>query len=200
MMTPKTPSVATLDSCVLYSAPVRDLLLRLAEDELFAPRWTERILLELTNALAGRRPALPAAGIERLRQAILTAFPGALVRGFEPLEANLNLPDPGDNHVLAAAIHAQADVIVTFNVRHFPAERTGPWGIKVLEPDAFVLDLVEAAPQIVCDSVRRQAQDLSRPPVGLDGLLTNLALRGLSRSVERLRPLLESGLDAGRAP
>ena len=47
----------------------------------------------------------------------------ALVTGYEPLVKTIHLPDPNDRHVLAAAITGRADVIVTKNLKDFPADR-----------------------------------------------------------------------------
>jgi hypothetical protein len=44
-----------------------------------------------------------------------------LVTGHEPLTEGLKLPDPDDRHVLAAAIKAGAQVIVTRNLKDFPS-------------------------------------------------------------------------------
>jgi hypothetical protein len=60
-----------------------------------------------------------------------------LVEQFEPLIAGLDLPDPGDRHVLAAAIRGRADVIVTRNLRDFPPDRLAPYGIEAQHPDTF---------------------------------------------------------------
>jgi hypothetical protein len=53
------------------------------------------------------------------------ALPGAMVEHFEHRIPGLTLPDADDRHVLAAAIEAGADVIVTFNTRDFPPARGG---------------------------------------------------------------------------
>ena len=57
------------------------------------------------------------------------AVPGAMVEDFEHRIPGLTLPDPDDRHVLAAAIEAEADVIVTFNTRDFPAPVVAQYGI-----------------------------------------------------------------------
>ena len=72
-----------------------------------------------------------------------TAVRDCLVSGYEPLIAALDLPDPNDRHVLAAAIRAKAQIIVTKNLRDFPAERLAPWDLKAKSPDSFVRDQID---------------------------------------------------------
>ncbi|HMA95113.1 MAG TPA: hypothetical protein VKP30_20620, partial [Polyangiaceae bacterium] len=54
-----------------------------------------------------------------------------LVDGYEPLVEGLELPDPNDRHVLAAAIHGGASVIVTMNLRDFPERFLVPHAVEV---------------------------------------------------------------------
>ena len=68
-------------------------------------------------------------------------FPDAVVTGYTARAAGLDLPDVGDLHVLAAAIEGEADVIVTGNLRDFPADRLAPHGLTAQHPDAFIADL-----------------------------------------------------------
>ena len=75
------------------------------------------------------------AGTRRLME---RAVPDSVVTGYEPLVEQLALPDPGDRHVLAAAIHCRASRIVTFTLRDFPAPALAPYDIEALYPDRFV--------------------------------------------------------------
>lgn len=95
--------VVIYDACVLYPAPLRDLLMRLATTGLFAARWTSLIHDEWTRSLLSRRPEL-ADKLSRTVELMNQAVPDALVTGHEPLIEGLTLPDPDDRHVLAAAI------------------------------------------------------------------------------------------------
>lgn len=52
--------VALLDACVLYPAPIRDLLLHLADANLYKPKWTDRIHEEWTRNLLLNRTDLTA--------------------------------------------------------------------------------------------------------------------------------------------
>lgn len=64
--------------------------------------------------------------------------PKCLVSGYEARIPDLQLPDPNDRHVLAAAIEAGATVIVTFNLSDFPRFSLQPYGIRAVPPDTFL--------------------------------------------------------------
>jgi hypothetical protein len=102
---------AVLDACVIYPAPLRDLLLHLALEDLFQPRWTEAIHEEWMRAVLETRPDLRREQLERTRDLMCTRREDSMVVGHQGLILNLNLPDPGDRHVLAAAVHCGADAI-----------------------------------------------------------------------------------------
>jgi len=53
-------------------------------------------------------------------------LPEADVTNYRPLVAGLKLPDSDDRHVLATAIASKASVIVTWNLKDFPARDLGP--------------------------------------------------------------------------
>ncbi len=110
---------AVLDACVLYPAPIRDLLLNLAELDLFKPKWTSFIQDEWLRNLLSNRKDLTREQLNKTIAAMNRAFPDSLVEHFEPLIDSLELPDPKDRHVVAAAIRVNADVIVTANLKDF---------------------------------------------------------------------------------
>lgn len=107
--------VVLYDANVLYPSTLRDLLIRIAAAGLVQAKWTERILDEVFDNLRENRPDLSAAQLERTRSLMMTSTRDCLVTGYEPLIPALDLPDPDDRHVLAAAIRARAQVIVTNN-------------------------------------------------------------------------------------
>ena len=113
-------NVAVLDACVLYSASLRDFLLRLGYAKLFRPVWSEIIHEEWIQSLLKNRPDLSRERLERTRREMDTKFPRSRVMGFEEIIPSLHLPDPKDRHVLAVAIHAKAKAIVTLNLKDFP--------------------------------------------------------------------------------
>lgn len=108
------------DACVLYPAPLRDLLMRLALTDLYRARWTDMIHDEWTRNLKRQRPDLKDEDLERTRSLMNASVRDCLVTGFQPLIPAIQLPDPDDRHVVAAAIHCGASLIVTFNLKDFP--------------------------------------------------------------------------------
>lgn len=118
--------VALLDANVLYPARLRDLLIRLAINGLYQARWSEQILDECFDNLLENRPDLTQEQLARTRRLMTTALPDASVTGYEDRIAGLDLPDPDDRHVLAAAVTAGASLLVTYNLDDFPAERRSP--------------------------------------------------------------------------
>jgi len=136
-----------LDSCVLYPYELRDLLLEAAHEQLYRVHWSPQILEDtVRNLLADARTTREKA--RRLCAAMKRVFPEALVEPPSGLADQLGC-DPGDRHVLAAAIAAKAEVIVTLNVRHFPAEVLAPLGIEAVTPDQFLCSLLDLAPNAI---------------------------------------------------
>jgi predicted nucleic acid-binding protein len=126
---------ALFDACVLYPAPLRDLLMRLATTELFRAQWSDAIHDEWIRSVLEQRPELRAQ-LARTRQLMDAHVMDSLVTGYERLIETLDLPDPDDRHVLAAAIAGGADVLVTKNLKDFPADRLAPFGIEAQHPDS----------------------------------------------------------------
>jgi len=183
--------VVVYDACVLYPASVRDLLIRLAGTGLFRARWTDRILDECFESIVAARPDLRGK-LDRTRQLMEKAIPDARVTGFEAIAAGLTLPDDNDRHVLAAAIRCCAQVIVTTNLRDFPAAALARYDVEAQHPDAFVLHLLSLGPGAVLDAIRAQARALRNPLCSVADLLNTLETRGLVQSVCELRKLLGS--------
>ena len=187
MSTPSEhPLSCVYDANVLYPAPLRDLLVRLAMTRAARAHWTERIHEEWTRNLLENRPDLQAAPLRRTRRLMDAAVPEAVVTGYERRIEALALPDPDDRHVLAAAIEAEADVIVTFNERDFPGEALRPHGMRATEPDAFVMELLNAFEEEVVGAVRRHRAALVAPPKSVEEYLVTLRRQRLEHTAERL--------------
>jgi predicted nucleic acid-binding protein len=177
------------DACVLYPAPLRDLLVQLATTCIFRAKWTELIHDEWTRNLLIKRPDLNADRLARLRVLMNENAPDSLVVDFEDLIPTLELPDPDDRHVLAAAIISEAKIIVTFNLKDFPASILARHGMVAQHPDLFVSDLLDRYPQQVLQAVETILSRLKNPPQTFDNYLETLANQGLLSSVTMLRDL-----------
>lgn len=122
-------------ACVLFPAPLRDLLIRVARAGVVQAHWSDDILDESFRSILRERPELAPEALERTRTLMNTALPDARVTGYERLVDSLELPDPDDRHVLAAAVRIGAQAIVTFNLKDFPATALEPLGIEAKHPD-----------------------------------------------------------------
>lgn len=180
-------AIALLDASVLYPAPLRDALMHLAANRAYRPRVSPDIHEEWITALLGNRRDLSRTRLERTRDLINHIDEDALVRGYESLIDDLTLPDPEDRHVLAAALHGTADVIVTRNLKDFPDAMLKPLGVVALSPDSFISSLLTDDLELVCEAVRNQRMGLKRPPQKVETLLNTFEKLGLRETTETLR-------------
>ena len=162
---------AIIDACVLFNAPVRDTLLRLAEHGLYRIHWSQIILDETTKNLVSKGRMIETKA-EYLVSEMSKAFPEAMIEVSEDLiDAMKN--DPKDRHVAAAAVASSAQVIVTFNTVDFKSEHLSHLNVEAQNPDTFLLYMFRLQPQLVLTVLIEQAEDLT--DVTLDQLLTTLA-------------------------
>ncbi len=165
-----------LDANVLVPNALRDTLLRIAEAGLYEVRWSASTLVEVERALLNRilvdHPER-ADRVQRLLAALRIAFPAATVRESQALLDRLT-NDPKDRHVLAAAIQSRATVIVTNNLRDFPSEALGPYGIVASSPDEFLQQIFARSPGKMLDLLTAQGAALKQPRT-LDAILDTLS-------------------------
>lgn len=177
---------AVLDACVLYPTVLREILVGVAARGGCTPFWSARILAEWQRAAARLGPAgatIAAGEIAHLR----SLWPKAEIPADAHLEARLDLPDPADKHVLATAISAQADCIITLNLRDFPARALHNEGLHAQSPDAFLMALWLERPAIVEDAVRAAriaTEAASGRPQPLRALLKRARLPRLGKALE----------------
>jgi predicted nucleic acid-binding protein len=181
------PAVAVYDANVLYPNTLRDLLIRLARAGVVRARWTDRILEEMLGALQRTRPDIECAKLDRLRHRMNDAVRDCLITDFEQHIAALELPDPNDRHVLAAAIHGSADLIVTWNLRDFPSKILVNHDIQARTPDDFVHGLIAPDDATVFTCVQQIADARHLRPQTADDILNQLERDGLIRSVAALK-------------
>lgn len=175
-----TTFTVVYDANVLVPALLRDLLLRLSVEGLVRARWSTRILDELDATLHKVHPQIPTEKRDRLRAAVTRSVPDCIVEDYERLECSLELPDPDDVHILAAAIRCNAQAIVTFNLKDYPEAQLAPFNVEAKHPDDFVLDLIDLDPVRVYRIIEDQARQFRSPP-----MTTEEVLHGLSRFIPR---------------
>ena len=163
------PFLVVLDANVLFPFTLRDTLLRAAAAGCFQLRWSKEILDETERNLVATG-IVPADRAARLRSTMEDFFPEAMVVGHELL-AHAMANDPKDRHVVAVAVKAGAQVIVTSNLRDFVPL---PEGIEAQSPDEFLCHLLDLEPDRFVQLLQEQASDLQKPPVTLDELLKRL--------------------------
>jgi predicted nucleic acid-binding protein len=127
--------IAVLDTNVIYPVIIRDMLLWFAHYDLYTPKWSKHIFDEWFEVML-RKGVSEDEAKKRIGRMDL-AFPDALVQNYENLIEYLNLPDAKDCHVLAAAIKTNAHIIVTNNIKDFPAEILATHGLKTKTADDF---------------------------------------------------------------
>lgn len=180
---------AVLDANVLYPALLRDVLLSLAHADLYSAKWSAHIRDEWTRALLREKPE-KAAQIEAAAQAMEEAIPDCLVTGYEHLIEGLNLPDPDDRHVLAAAIAGHADAIITWNGKDFPNEILDSFGIELQTPDEFVLNQIMLRGHIALAAIKGMRERWEKPQYTAVALVDLLEKRGLPLTAAHLRDVV----------
>jgi hypothetical protein len=158
---------------------------------LFRAKWTDKIHDEWISSLLKSRPDLDPKKLERTRTLMNEAVPDCLVSGYERLAAELDLLDEGDKHVLAAAIHCNADAIITFNLKDFPTDKLAVYHIEPQHPDDFVFHQFGINEAAVLNAVRRCRLRLKAPPMPAEEYLLALERCGLPQSVAHLRDYAE---------
>lgn len=171
---------AFLDANVLFPAATRSVLLELARKKVFRLLWSERVHEEWMRNLAARYPSIPIEKITRMRALMESYVDDATVTGYEALMPSLSLPDADDHHVLAAAIHGGASIIVTSNVRDFPDTALGSHDIAAMTPDAFAVHLLGLDREGVLEALTADRADMRNPPLTVEAYLDALARGGLS--------------------
>ncbi len=184
------PSIAVFDACILYPFHLRNIVVQAAVDRLIEARWTDAIHDEWIRNLAVDTPTIP---IERLlitRRLMNDALPGATVIGYEDLIPMVSLPDPDDRHVVAAAIVARASVILTWNLRDFPATALKKYGLHRQTPDAVLAELYDQSPDLTAGSLANARRNLNKSRVSASDFIDILDNQKLKNLAKRVRSRL----------
>ena len=181
----ETP-IVVFDACVLYPAPLRDLLMWLAKNGLVSARWSEQILSEWVEKLLLNRPDLKRERLLRTCSEMNRAIPDAMVSDYEDLIEGIAIPDEDDRHVVAAALTASANVILTVNLKDFPVKQL-PDGIVAMAPDPFLHELFVLHPDEILETMREHRGMLQKPSKTVEEYLATLERNGLTSFVEAVR-------------
>jgi len=187
-----TRPVIVYDANVLYPAHLRDLLMRLAVGDLVQAHWSDRIHEEWMRNVHADYPDVTWEDLEYTRGEMDRALPDARVDGHHSLTEDLTLPDPDDRHVLAAALHAGADYIVTFNLNDFPEARLGPHGLEAIGPDELAIILVDRVPEQFLEVAAQHRTSLRKPPLSPEEYLQALRSSGLGETADWLEARREN--------
>lgn len=153
--------LVVLDACVLANFSLCDTLLRLAEPpRLYEPKWSEEILGEATRTLETKL-GWPASLTAYLEAELHAHFSEAWISGHQALIPQMT-NDEKDRHVLAAAVHGHASIIVTLNLRHFTREHLDKWGVRALHPQSFLREIFGQEEALVIAKLEQQASDRGR--------------------------------------
>jgi predicted nucleic acid-binding protein len=175
------------DACVLYPAPLRDFLMHLAMTDVFQAKWSNLIHDEwIRNVLLNRTDLKPEI-LERTRQLMNRHVRDCLVENFEHLIPSIHLPDKDDRHVVAAAIHSNSNIIITFNLRDFPKNILGKLRLQAQHPDDFIFNLLNSHPAPILNAAMNHRKSLKNPPKTVDEYIDTLLKQGLPKTVKALR-------------
>lgn len=153
--------LVVLDACVLANFSLCDTLLRLAElPRLYEPKWSEEIIRETTHTLESKL-GWPGSLTVYLESELRAHFRDAWISGYEPLISKM-ADDEKDRHVLAAAVHGGAPIIVTFNLHHFRSQHLEHWGVQALHPQLFLSEIFRQEQALVLAKLEQQAADRNR--------------------------------------
>lgn len=168
------PLTIFCDACILYPAPIRDLLMECALNDLIQLKWSHRVLNEWIDNLIRNRPDLNRERLEKTKEDMINAVLDSIVENYEEKEKELELPDENDRHVLAAAIASKSKLIVTANLKDFPQEYLSLFHIKSCHPDDLFLSLSKRNEHDFITSVKVCYQKLRNPPQPFDQYIVNL--------------------------
>lgn len=175
------PPVAVYDACVLYPFHLRNLLVQCAVDRLVDARWSDEIHEEWIRNLAAKEPGLSRERLTLTRDLMNRVLPTANVNGYAHHIPTIQLPDLDDRHVAAAGIETGASIIVTWNVRDFPAAELRKHGLRKQKPDAFLLDLYAAAPEVVVAATANARANLRKSNISAPDFIEALRRQKLKR-------------------
>lgn len=179
---------AVLDACVLYQLAIADALMSIAVTGLFAAKWTTKIEEEWIGSLEKDRPELRGR-LRNRRDDMREAVPDWEISeaAWASIAHSLNLPDPNDVHVLAAAIAGHADCIITRNHQDFPASIMSVHGIDILDPDQFIVNQWDLENVPVMAAFKGMRARRQKPAESVEDFARTLEKNGLPATAQKIR-------------
>ncbi len=184
---PESQVIAVCDACTLYSITMADLLTSFGEASLYHPRWTHDEWIRNVIEHRGQSGTVTREKLEARRDTMIEAIENSLVEDYEDLIPTITLPDPDDRHVLAAAIKAEANLILTINLKDFPPKILTAWNLIAKHPDDFTAGLLETDQEAVVAVIKEMRERRKRPPISAEDFLAQLERQGLKKFVAGLR-------------
>jgi hypothetical protein len=187
------PERAFLDANVIRGQLTNDMLLTMANNDVFEPRWSKHVMDEMRR---NRPPGVSEERIDRRIAMMNKAFPHAMTSGYEYLEPQMQA-DAKDKHVLAAAVHSGSDVLVSDNTKDFNPPSTGPNAMRVEKLSQFLIRILEEDPARVQGALQemldRNKRDPRTMPALLDKMATQPELRGFAQKLNAVVPPEQRG-------
>lgn len=177
-----------LDTNIIFPVVIRDLLFWFAHYELYTPKWSANIFDEWKDVMM-RKGVSEEEALKRVNVAN-KAFPDALVLNYESLIDQLDLPDVKDRHVLAAAIKANANLIVTNNLKDFPSAYLETFGLKAISADDFLTDIIDLNHDIAIAAFKELVLNKRNPEMDEYQVLERFRMNGLIDTANYLHALL----------
>jgi predicted nucleic acid-binding protein len=165
----------------------------MAEQQLYRPKWSAQIQKEWKRNLLNSRPDLTHTQLEYATNQMNKAFPDAEVGDYASLVKGLLLPDKDDRHVLAAAIRSRADVIITFNLKDFPAKELSKFDVEAVHPDQFIISLIDLNQGNAIKAFKQQVQQLTNPKKTEKEVLDSLHNCNLKQTVKCIGEIIYNG-------
>jgi len=181
------PPVAVYDACVLYPFHLRNILIQCAAERLVDARWTDVIHYEWIRNLVANTKTLSFDQVDKTRRLMNAVVPDAMVLGYEQHIPTIDLPDMDDRHVVAAAIAAGASLIITWNVRDFPAKELAKYKIKKQTPDSFLMDIYAVVPDLLVAATSKARQNLRISGISAAEFIGALERQNLHRFVDAMK-------------
>ena len=152
------------------------------------PKWSNNIFDEWKDVMI-RKGVSKEEAIKRINKANI-AFPDANVRNYESLIENLKLPDEKDRHVLAAAIKTNANIIVTNNLKDFPASYLDTFGLKAKSLDDFFTDIIDLNQEKSIEAFKEMILYKKNPPLDAFEVLDQFRKINLKDTANYIHALL----------